>query len=44
MSIDKKRWKDIIDVFEITEAKIKREGDEEDITSDYSSKKNNIRR
>ena len=44
MSIDKKRWKDIIDVFEITEAKIKRDGDEEDIISDNSGKKNDIRR
>ena len=30
MSIDKKRWKKVIDVFEIKEAKIKRDVDEED--------------
>jgi len=39
MSIDKKRWKDIIDVFDITEAKIKRDGDEEDIMSGDSFRK-----
>jgi len=39
MSIDKKRWKDIIDVFDITEAKIKRDGDEEDILSGDSFRK-----
>ena len=38
MSIDKRRWKDIIDVFDITEAKIKRDGDEEDITTNDSLK------
>ena len=37
MSIDKKRWKDIIDVFEIKEAKIKRDGDEEDISAHVTS-------
>ena len=44
MSIDKKRWKDIIDVFDITEAKIKRDGDEEDITTNDSYSKSNIKR
>ena len=39
MSIDKKRWKDLIDVFDITEAKIKRDGDEEDILSGDSFRK-----
>jgi hypothetical protein len=31
MSIDKKRWRKIIDAFEIKEAKIKRDGEDEDI-------------
>ena len=44
MSIDKKRWKDIIDVFDITEAKVKRDGDEEDIITNDSLKKSYSKR
>ena len=45
MSIDKKRWKKIIDVFEIKEAKIKRDSDDEDISPHIASlqKKNSKR-
>lgn len=44
MSIDKNRWKTLIDVFEIKEAKIKRDGDEEDIAQHTTPIKKNISR
>ena len=44
MSIDKNRWKTLIDVFEIKEAKIKRDGDEEDIITNDSLKKSHSKR
>ena len=45
MSIDKNRWRKIIDVFEIKEAKIKREGDDEDISQHVASlQKMNLKR
>ena len=43
MSINKNRWKQIIEVFEIKEAKVKRDCDEEDLTPHIGSfKKNNL--
>ena len=45
MSIDKNRWRKIIEVFEIKEAKIKREGDDEDISEHVASlQKMNLKR
>ena len=41
MSINKKRWKQIIEVFEIKEAKVKRDCDEEDLTPHIGSLKKN---
>ena len=39
MSIDKKRWSKIIKVFDVMEAKIKRDGDEEeDISAHLASR------
>jgi len=44
MSIDKRQWKKIIDVFEIKEAKIKRDGDDEDISPHLTSQRKNSKR
>ena len=41
MSINKKRWKQIIEVFEIKEAKVKRDCDEEDLIPQIGSVTNN---